>query len=78
MLVKSTESFSALLDPLTSPEPSQNHETIIITSQLMRQGDDCLTVIFWLSKINSEIKDIKNFCMHDFAGEKNPHTLLRM
>lgn len=66
--------FSALPVPLKSPEPSQNHGTVIITLKLMRQGDDCLTVIFWLLKLNSEIKDIKKFCMHDSAGEKNTHT----
>lgn len=65
--------FSALPVPIKSPEPSQNHGTVIITLELMRQGDDCLTVIFWLSKINSEINDIKKFCMHDSAGEKNTH-----
>lgn len=68
--------FPALPVPLKkkSPEPRENHGTVIITLELMRQGDDCLPVIFWLSKINREIKDIKKFCMHDSAGEKNTHT----
>lgn len=53
----------------------------ITTSPFKRQGDDCLLsksilVLFWFVTCNCEIKDIKNFCVHNNAGEK--HTLLRM
>lgn len=55
-------------------KPFHHHLALPFT----RQGDDCLfnksgSVMFWFSKLNSEIKDIKNFSMHDYAGKKT-HT----
>lgn len=34
-------------------------------------------LMFWFQKLNSEIRNIGNFCMHDFVG-KEKHTVLRM
>lgn len=71
MSVKFTDALAS--QPLNKPSQTK---IIIITSPFTRQGDDCLKVMFWLSKLNREIKDFKHFCMHDCARKrKHTHSL---
>lgn len=58
---------------ITRPEINRNHETIIIGSH----SADGFKVIFWLSKINSEIKYTEKLCVYNYTC-KNTHTILRM